>query len=196
MPSVLRRLGVLQFRGSQLSPFASRARRESCDTEPAAPAALFAQAPENFPRTTSLYEDAAHFVSDLIIFDTSIFIDQLRAARHQKRIDSVSGLVRTSSVVLAELWRGATKPAEREFLETLANNHPILTPTERNWVESGQILSKLGSKHGLMAAKLRDLHFDTLIALTARSHGARLITSDRGAFELIQAQRKFELEIW
>ena len=27
-------------------------------------------------------------------------------------IDSISGLIRTSSVMLAELWRGATKPAE------------------------------------------------------------------------------------
>jgi predicted nucleic acid-binding protein len=43
---------------------------------------------------------------------------------------------------------------------------------------------------------LRDLHFDVLIALTARSHGARLITSNRRDFELIYRYTKFELEIW
>ena len=51
-------------------------------------------------------------VSSLVIFDTSIFIDNLRSGRHQHRIDSLTGLVRTSAVVLAELWRGAAKAAE------------------------------------------------------------------------------------
>jgi predicted nucleic acid-binding protein len=55
-------------------------------------------------------------VSKLIIFDASIFIDHLRTVRHQERIESVTGLIRTSSVVLTELWRGAAKPAERKFL--------------------------------------------------------------------------------
>jgi len=42
-------------------------------------------------------------MSDLIIFDTTIFIDDLWTGRHRQPIESVSGLVRTSSVVLAEL---------------------------------------------------------------------------------------------
>jgi predicted nucleic acid-binding protein len=40
------------------------------------------------------------------------------------------------------------------------------------------------------------LHFDALIALTVRAHGARLITSNRSDFELIQAYREFALEVW
>jgi len=43
---------------------------------------------------------------------------------------------------------------------------------------------------------LRDLHFDVLIALTARSYGARLITSNRADFELISSYKKVDLEIW
>jgi predicted nucleic acid-binding protein len=35
-----------------------------------------------------------------------------------------------------------------------------------------------------------------LIALTARSHGARVITSNRADFELIHRYRKFDLEVW
>jgi predicted nucleic acid-binding protein len=135
-------------------------------------------------------------VSDLVIFDTSIFIDNLRGGLHQNAIQSISGLIRTSSVVLAELWRGATKSLEREFLRILAKNHPLLTPTENNWLESGQLLSKMHADHGFMPAKLRHLHFDVLIALTARSHGARLITSNRADFELISNYRKVQLEIW
>jgi predicted nucleic acid-binding protein len=135
-------------------------------------------------------------VSSFIIFDTSIFVDHLRTGRHQQRIDSVTGLIRTSSVVLAELWRGATKSAEREFLRALEKNHPILTPTEKNWLESGQILGNIYQDKGFTRDKLRDLHFDVLIALTARSHGARLITSNRSDFEVINHYRKLQLEIW
>ncbi|MGD0931494.1 MAG: PIN domain-containing protein [Candidatus Korobacteraceae bacterium] len=99
-------------------------------------------------------------------------------------------------MVLAELWRGATRAAERDFLRTLEKNHPILTPTERNWLESGQILGRMFVDKKLTSGKLRDLHFDVLIAITARSHGARLITSTRGDFEFIHHYRKFQMEIW
>ena len=135
-------------------------------------------------------------MSDLVIFDTSVLVDELRTGRHRKRMESVDGLVRTSSVVLAELWRGATRTAERDFLRTLGKNHPILTPTEKNWIESGEILSKIRADHGFAPSKLRDLHFDVLIALTARSHGACLVTSNRAAFETINHYRKFLCVIW
>jgi predicted nucleic acid-binding protein len=135
-------------------------------------------------------------VSNLVILDTSIFIDHLRTGCHQQRIQSLSGLIRMSSVVLAELWGGATEPAEREFLRALEKNHPILTPTENNWLESGRLLGQIYADKGFTPDKLRDLHFDVLIALTARSHGARLISSDRADLEMISAYRKFELEIW
>jgi len=135
-------------------------------------------------------------VSDLVIFDTSIFIDHLHTGCHRQRIESVTGLIRTSSVVLAELWRGATKPAERKFLQALERNHAILTPTEKNWLESGQILGKIRADKGFPPDKLRDLHFDVLIALTARSHGARLITSNPSDFEMINRYRRLQLEVW
>ena len=135
-------------------------------------------------------------MSSLIIFDTSVFIDHLRTGCHEERIDSINGLIRTSSVVLAELWRGATKPTEQAFLMELERNHPVLTPTQQNWLESGRLLGKLYADLGYSPEKLRDLHFDVLIALTTRSHGARLITSNRSDFELIQGYRQFALEIW
>lgn len=135
-------------------------------------------------------------MSDVIIFDTSVLVDELRTGRHRKRIESVSGLLRTSSVVLAELGRGARGSAEQVFLRSLARNHPILTPTEKNWLESGEILAGIRADHGFAAAKLRELHFDVLIALTARSHGARLITTNQTDFELISSYREIKLEVW
>jgi len=135
-------------------------------------------------------------MSSLVIFDSSILIDYLRQKRHQQRLQSLNGIIRTSAVVLAELWRSATRPDERKFLKQLEANHPVFTPTQRNWIESGEILSSMREEHGFKADKLRDLHFDVLIALTARSHGARLITSNHADFELIRKYRLFLLEIW
>lgn len=135
-------------------------------------------------------------MSNFVVFDTSVLINHLRTGRHQQRIAETTGLVRNSAVVLAELSRGATTSSEQDFVERLARNHPILTPTENNWLESGRLLSKIRVDRGLPAEKLRDLHFDLLIALTARSAGARLVTSDRADFELIASYRRLQIEVW
>jgi predicted nucleic acid-binding protein len=63
-------------------------------------------------------------------------------------------------------------------------------------LESGQILGKIYADKGFTLDKLRDLHFDVLIALTARSYGARLVTSNRSDFEIINSYKKVQLEIW
>ena len=133
---------------------------------------------------------------DLVIFDSSIIIDDLRSPRHRERLQSVVGAVRMSSVVLAELWRGAQTPSDRKFLSALARNHPVLIPTQKNWLESGEILAKMRADQGFEPHKLRVLHFDVLIALTARSHGARLITTNQTDFELIGRYRQIKLEVW
>jgi len=135
-------------------------------------------------------------MSEVVIFDTSVLVDEARTGRHGKKIESVEGLVRLSSVVLAELLRGVSEPAELKFLRTLERNHPVLTPTQLNWLESGEILAKIRADRGFEPHKLRDLHFDVLIALTARSHGARLITTNWKEFELIHRYRPIRLEVW
>lgn len=132
----------------------------------------------------------------MVIFDSSILIDHLRTNCHAERMAALNDLVRYSAVVLAELWRGATTQAEQAFLRALERNYPIFAPTEKNWLESGRILAKIQAERGYEPRKLRDLHFDVLIALTARGCGAKLITSNRGDFELIRKYRDFDLEVW
>jgi len=133
---------------------------------------------------------------NLIVFDTSVLVSDLRTGKYEAKIQNVPGLVRLSSVVLAELWRGASSARERKLLVRMARNQTVLTPIETNWLESGEILSRMRTEIGFSVEKMRDLHFDVLIALTARSHGARLITSNRTDFEAIHRFRKFDLEIW
>lgn len=70
---------------------------------------------------------------------TTIRLDTKLADNAVKTLHAKSGLIRNSAVVLSELARGATKEAELYLVSTLARNHPILTPTEKNWIESGEI---------------------------------------------------------
>lgn len=135
-------------------------------------------------------------MNNVVIFDTFVFIDHLRTGRQQQLFESVTGLIRTSSVVLSELWRGATKPTEQGFTRAFQRNHPILTPTENHWLKSGQILAQIFADKGFTPDELRDLHFDVLIALTAQGIGARLITSNRADFETIRDYQEFKLEVW
>jgi|SRR5271166_3210784 len=135
-------------------------------------------------------------MNEIVIFDTSVLIDNQRSARHSERIAECPGRIRNCSVVLAELWRGATVAAERQFVKALEESRPVLTPTENCWLESGQVLAKIRNQKGFEPNKLRDLHFDVLIAFTARTHGALLITSNRDDFELICEYRDFSLEVW
>ena len=125
-----------------------------------------------------------------------MLVDEARTGRHRKQNEFLLGLIRISSVVLAELLRGVTRSAEHKFVRALARNHPILTPTEENWLESGEMLAKIRADQGFEPHKLRDLHFNVLIALTARSHDARLITSNRKDFELINRYCQTKLDVW
>ncbi|MCL5965942.1 MAG: type II toxin-antitoxin system VapC family toxin [Deltaproteobacteria bacterium] len=132
----------------------------------------------------------------IVVFDTSVLVDQFRTNRHAERMRDLAGIVRSSSVVLSELLRGATTKQDRDLVAALARNHPILVPMESNWLESGAILSKMREDQGFPPGKLRDLHFDVLIALTARSHGATLITSNATDFGMIRKYRDFRFEAW
>jgi predicted nucleic acid-binding protein len=135
-------------------------------------------------------------MSEFVVLDSSILVDDFRTGLHSDRIAVIDGVLRNSSVVLAELWRGANSSADREILSALERSHPTLTPTEKIWLDSGRLLSKIHADKGFDPHKLRDLHFDVLIALTVRAHGAHLITSNRANFELIRDYRDFKLEVW
>lgn len=135
-------------------------------------------------------------MSEIVFYDSSVLIDQIRTNCHLSRMRNVAGLIRMSAVVLAELRRAASSRVDRKAIEELEGSHTVLTPTTANWLESGQILARIRTDQGFDPKKLRDLHFDVLVALTARTHGARIITSSRSDFELIRKYREFNLEVW
>lgn len=135
-------------------------------------------------------------MTEFAIIDTSVYVQHFRKGLYKKELQECGFLLRQSSVVLAEIYRGCRTEEERAQIDELAKNFPLITPTDKNWIESGVLLSKLGKKQGYSPDKLRDLHFDVLIALTARNIGARVITVNRRDFEEIQKLKDFKLICW
>jgi len=132
----------------------------------------------------------------VFVFDTSVLIDQARTNRFTDIARMLGGVVRHSAVAVAELYRGARDRAALRAIDELARHATILVPTREMWFSSGRILARLAAQHSLNAETLRRLHFDLLIALTARGIGAAVVTTDRDHFELLQTQVRFSLVVW
>jgi predicted nucleic acid-binding protein len=84
----------------------------------------------------------------------------------------------------------------RRFVDVLAKNLRVIAPTEGEWIESGKIAGHLATQRGYDVNKTREIHFDVLIALTARRMGAYLVTCNSKDFIAIQRYVGFELICW
>jgi predicted nucleic acid-binding protein len=135
-------------------------------------------------------------VANLAILDTSVYIDNLRSERFKQEILDLKFVVRCSAVVLAELSRGARSREMKRFVNGLAKNLRIIAPTEREWVESGKIVCHLVAERRYDVHKTRAIHFDVLIALTAKRIGAYLVTCNATDFTAIRRYLDFELICW
>ena len=134
--------------------------------------------------------------ANFAILDTSVYIDNLRSRRFQQEILDLKFVIRCSAVVLAELSRGARSRPMKKFVEDLGKNLRVVAPNEREWIESGWIVNRIITAKGYDLHKTRELHFDVLIALTARRIGAYLITCNVDDFTSIRAYLDFNLLCW
>jgi len=133
---------------------------------------------------------------NLAVLDTSIYVEIFRTGRFTLDLLRSPWIIRCSSVVLHELRRGARTTLELRFVNELARKVRIITPLERHWLESAEILSIIGRKKGFGQNKLNALALDTLIALSVRDIGATLITCDRKDFEEIRRHKQFKAVFW
>jgi predicted nucleic acid-binding protein len=58
-------------------------------------------------------------------------------------------------------------------------------PTAADWWEAGRLIRKIGDAAGWDRHKRRDFQNDALIALTARRHGATVVTANLSHFDLL-----------
>src|SRR5574340_191163 len=130
------------------------------------------------------------------ILDTSVYIENFRTGRFAFRMLQSRSVIRCSAVVLHELLRGARPGIERRFVMDLMHRCQILTPTETHWIQAAEILSTMRKREHYDRSKLRDLSSDVLIALSARSIGATLITCNEADFQAIRRHLSFHLVCW
>lgn len=130
------------------------------------------------------------------LLDTSVYIENFRTGRFTQDLVRSPWIIRCSAVVLHELRRDARTPLELRFIADLVRKIRIITPTERHWLESAEILSRIGRRKGYSQDKLRALAPDVLIALSSREMGATLITCNRVDFEEIRKHIFFKVLYW
>jgi predicted nucleic acid-binding protein len=122
------------------------------------------------------------------VIDTSVYIGHWEHGLYGETLENVrrAFIVRHSAVVLSELRRGArTRAAERMVAKLHALARDPWTPSQNDWWEAGRLIRTIGDTHDWDRSKRRDFQNDALIALTARRHGAAVVTSNRQDFELL-----------
>lgn len=134
--------------------------------------------------------------ADLAILDSSVYIEIIRTGRFTLDLLRSRWIIRCSVVVLQELRRGARTRDELRFVSELVRQVQIVTPSERQWIESAEIVGSMANRKRYGADRIRSLTFDCLIALSTRGVGATLITANRRDFEAIRAYRPFKVLYW
>ncbi|HMH49734.1 MAG TPA: type II toxin-antitoxin system VapC family toxin [Candidatus Acidoferrum sp.] len=122
------------------------------------------------------------------ILDTSIYIGHWERGLHEELLAGVrrSCIVRHSAIVLSELRRGARTRRAQDLVNGLSRLAAVQwEPTAADWWEAGRIIRDIGDERSWGSTKRRDFQNDTLIALTARRHGATVVTVNRNDFELL-----------
>jgi predicted nucleic acid-binding protein len=90
-------------------------------------------------------------------------------------------------VVLSELRRGARTAAARRRVAALYKIAAIQwAPTAEDWWRAGDLVRTIGDAHGWEVSKRREFQNDALIALTARRHGATVVTHNRRDFAILE----------
>lgn len=138
-----------------------------------------------------------------VIYDTNVYIELLRskqfAAAFRSRYEANLPLTFISSVVAQELLAGATDNLRLAAVEGLyrpfERTRRIVTPTHTVWKEAGRVLGALRRQRKDLKDRLTGSFInDLLIAASARSVGAKVVTLNVDDFFLIRSHIRFELE--
>lgn len=125
------------------------------------------------------------------ILDTTIYIGHWERGLYEEALAAVrkAYVIRHSAVVLSELRRGARTRDAQRLVDALYRLARIRwEPTVEDWWEAGRVIRKVGDAQSWDKNKRRDFQNDALIALTARRHGATVVTANRADFELLSGE--------
>jgi hypothetical protein len=133
-----------------------------------------------------------------LVIDTNICIDWFNAGRHEDILFQHNAVKHLSAVVLMELRAGAFSSTDRRLVRRVASAFErtgrILAPSRNVFDEAGDALRSL-QERGFRVEASHSIVNDVLIALSARSIGATVVSQNERDFRAIQAVRPFELRV-
>lgn len=133
------------------------------------------------------------------MIDSDLYIELLRTGAYHDIIAEIymreTPNIFFSSVVAQELLSGVINETGRKNVEAILfpfeKRGRIVTPGHSVWKDAGQILSKLRAANPHLKSKIPQMINDALIAMSARSIGATVVTLNSSDFEAIRSIRNF-----
>jgi predicted nucleic acid-binding protein len=134
-----------------------------------------------------------------LVIDTNVYIDWLNKGRHEDVLFQRDVVRYLSAVVLMELRAGAVLRADQRVVQRLETAFEragrILAPSRALFAEAGDTLRRLQIEAGYSIGGSRSIANDVLIALSARSIGATVVTQNERDYRAIERVRSFRLTI-
>lgn len=134
-----------------------------------------------------------------VVIDTNIYVDSLNEGRHEAIIFQRETVKHFSAVVLTELLAGAFSTRDRRLIQSVSLSftraNRIITPSISIYEDAGNVLRQLQRVRGYALPSAYGLVNDVLIALSARSIGASVITQNKRDFVAIRSVRPFKLVV-
>jgi predicted nucleic acid-binding protein len=134
-----------------------------------------------------------------LVIDTNIYIDWFNAGRHETILFERDTVKYLSAVVRMELRAGAFSSSDRRIVRRVESAFGkagrILLPSHAVFAEAGDVLRRLQIGRDFSIETSHSIVGDVLIALSARSIGATVVTQNQRHFRAIEAVRPFQLVI-
>lgn len=134
-----------------------------------------------------------------MVIDTNVYIGWLNVGRYEEVLFQRDAVKYLSAVVLMELRAGAVSAGDRRLVQRLENAFEragrILTPSHAVFSEGGDVLRRLQVEAGYRVGASHSIANDVLIALSARSIGATVVTNNERDYRAIERIRRFRLAL-
>jgi predicted nucleic acid-binding protein len=134
-----------------------------------------------------------------VVIDTNVYLDWFNAGRHEDVLFQRDTVKHLSAVVLMELRAGAFSLQDRRLVQrfesAFARAGRILVPSQAVYIEAGDALRRLQAGQGFHIETSHSIVNDVLIALSARSIGATVVTQNESHYQAIRTVRPFQLVV-
>jgi predicted nucleic acid-binding protein len=134
-----------------------------------------------------------------LVIDTNLYVDWVNEGLHEAVIFQRDAVKHLSAVVMMELAAGAFSLRDRRHVQEIVSSfrkaNRIIAPSAALYEEAGDVLRRLQNSFDYTLSSAYGLANDVLIALSARSIGAVVITQNEQDFVAIQRIQAFELVI-